>query len=55
LQQALAVLTCLQKAAEQEVDADLADVAAVACDLIDKALYELALAGLRGDADTDDG
>jgi hypothetical protein len=55
LHKALAVLTCLREAAEHEVDVDLADVAAVACDLVDKALYDLALVGLSGDADTADG
>lgn len=47
-------MTCLREAAEYEVEVDLADVAAVACDLVDKALYELDLAGLRGDSDTED-
>jgi hypothetical protein len=49
LQKALAVLTCLREAAEHDVEVDLADVAAVACDLVDKALYELDLAGLSGE------
>jgi hypothetical protein len=54
LQQALAVLTCLREAAEYDVEVDLADVAAVACDLVDKALYELDLAGLSGEPDNVD-
>jgi hypothetical protein len=54
LQKALAVLTCLREAAEHEVEADLADVAAVACDLVDKALYELDLTGLSGAQDKSD-
>ena len=40
LHRALAVLSCLREAAEGEIEVDLAEVAAVACDLIDKALYE---------------
>lgn len=55
LHKALSVLTCLRDAAEHEVEVDVADVAAVACDLVDKALYELDLAGLSGDTDTEDG
>lgn len=54
LHQALAVLTCLRTAAEHEIDVEVADVATVACDLLDKALYELALAGFSGDAEADD-
>lgn len=54
LQKALAVLTCLREAAEHDVEVDLADVAAVACDLVDKALYELDLAGLSGELDNSD-
>jgi hypothetical protein len=54
LQKALAVLTCLREAAETEVEVDLSDVAAVACDLVDKALYELDLAGLSGGPDDSD-
>ena len=49
LQQALAVLTCLREVAEHDVEVDLADVAAVAGDLVDKALYELDLVGLSGE------
>lgn len=48
LQKALAVLTCLREAAQYEVEVDYADVATVVCDLVDKALYEMDLAGLRG-------
>jgi len=49
LQKALAVLTCMREAALYEVEVDLADVAAVACDLVDKALYELDLAEIMRD------
>jgi hypothetical protein len=45
LQKAVAVLKCMQTAAEYEVEADIADVAAVACDLVGQALYEFDLAG----------
>jgi len=51
LQKALAVLTCLREVALYEVEVDLADVAAVACDLVDKTLYELDMVGLRGEPD----
>lgn len=54
LQQALAVLTCLREAAAHDVEVDLADVAAVAGDLVDKALYELDMAGLSGEPDNSD-
>lgn len=54
LQKALAVLTCLREAALYEVEVDYADVAAVACDLVDKALYEMDLAGLSGRLDDPD-
>lgn len=54
LQKALAVLTCMREAALYEVEVDLADVAAVACDLVDKALYELDLAELISDPDDSD-
>ena len=54
LQKALAVLTCLREAAEHDVEVDLADVVAVACDLVDKALYELDLADLSGEPDNSD-
>jgi len=54
LQKALAVLTCLREAALYEVEVDYADVAAVACDLVDKALYELDSAGLSGESDDPD-
>lgn len=37
LQNALAALACLREAAEYEVEVDIADVAPVACDLVDKA------------------
>jgi hypothetical protein len=49
LRQALAVLTCLREAALYEVEADYADVAGVACDLVDKALYELDSVGFVSD------
>jgi hypothetical protein len=48
LQRALAVLTCLREAALYQVEVDYEDVTAVACDLVDKALYELDSAGLSG-------
>ena len=54
LQKALAVLTCLREAALYEVEVDYADVAAVACDLVDKALYELDLVGLSSEPDDPD-
>ena len=54
LQKALAVLTCLREAALYEVEVDYADVAAVACDLVDKALYELDSVGLGSEPDDPD-
>ena len=54
LQKALAVLTCLREAALYEVEVDYADVAAVACDLVDKVLYELDSAGLSDEPDDPD-
>lgn len=54
LQKALAVLTCMREATLYEVEVDLADVAAVACDLVDKTLYELGSAGLSGEPDDPD-
>lgn len=47
LQKAVAVLACLQTAAEDEVETDTADVAAVACDLVGQGLYEFDLASLN--------
>lgn len=47
LQRAVAVLKCLKTAAEYEVEADFADVAAVACDLVGQAIYEFDLACLN--------
>lgn len=55
LQKALAVLTCLREAALHDVEVDYADVAAVACDLVDKALYEMDSAGFSGRLDDPDG
>ena len=46
LQKALVIMTYLQTAAEYEIEVDIADVAAIVCDLIDEALYKLDLAGL---------
>jgi hypothetical protein len=54
LQKALAVLTCLREAALYQVEVDYADVAAVACDLVDKALYELDSTGLNCEPDDPD-
>lgn len=54
LHKALAVLTCMRESALYDVEVDLSDVAAVACDLVDKALYELDLAGLSGKPDDPD-
>jgi hypothetical protein len=48
-------LTCLREAALYEVEVDYADVAAVACDLVDKALYELGMVGLLGKPDYPEG
>lgn len=46
LQKAVAILKCMQTAAEYAVEADIADVAAVACDLVGQALHEFDLADL---------
>lgn len=55
LHKALAVLACMQVAADYDEEVDFGDVTAVVRDLIDKALYELDLAGLGSRADKKDG
>lgn len=54
LKKVLAVLTCLREADLYDIEVDFGDVAAVACDLVDKALYELDSAGLSGEPDDPD-